>query len=224
MQKMLQMLSKFHNATDDYTTLPLNDGIRVLIKKLHNDIIEDDLVDKLSCNFVRSSDGFYKGVTTRYPERLMAELSSNEEGVPTPSFHYDNTMFDYIADSSFANQDLVLSIHSALNSMLAIENKNISFTINVQHPGQCTFVHYDSSIVLPSKEELKDAEHLPNKFNRGIIFFEDWQNGHVCQLGKDLLQWKELDAFRYWDQVRLLHGFANFRFTDRISMLVTWDK
>lgn len=224
MQKMLQMLSKFHNATDDYTTTALNTDVRVLLKKLHKNIIEDDLVKKLSSDFIRSSDGFYKGIISRYPDHLMSELSLNEEGIPRPTLHYDTAMFETIDDDRFEDQEFVHIIHKALNNLLNIENKNISFTINVQHPGQCTFIHYDSSIELPSKEELKEAVHLPNRFNRGVIFFEDWQDGHVCQLGKDLVKWKELDAIRHWDQVRLRHGFANFGVTDRVSMLVTWNK
>lgn len=224
MQKMLQMLSKFHNSTNEYNTISLNDDTRVLLKKLHKHIIEDDLVSKLSSTFIRSTDDYYRHVTSRYPERLVSQLSLNEEGVPTPSMHYNKQLFETVFDERFIDQDFIRTIHNALNNLLGISNKNISFTINVQRPGQCTYVHYDMSMELATKEELKDAVYLPNKCNRGVIFFEDWQDGHVCQLGKDLLKWKKLDSIRYWDQVRLLHGFANFGVTDRVSMCVTWDK
>jgi hypothetical protein len=218
MKNLINVMAKYHDATNEYQTIRLNEELRALLRRLYDNIDINNAEP-----FRRSSTGMYELVAKRYPKHALEGLSVYD-GQYAPDIIFDSVMFDTIQDNKFSDTELVADVIAALKDLLNAQDKRLSFTINIQYPGQCTMLHYDSSIELASKEELETLEHLPNNFNRGVIFFEDWKDGQVCQLGKNFLMWKALDSITYWDQTRVLHGFANFGYDDRISLVVTWDK
>ena len=90
----------------------------------------------------------------------------------------------------------------------------MQINVHLQQPGQMFPMHID-------RVQRNDAGlFLPSKYNRYIVFLDDWKYGQMYQFGETFIKWKAGDVYS-WPLRDMPHGTANVGYDPRFLLIIT---
>jgi hypothetical protein len=185
-----------------------------------------NIKDSFEPTLASIKESYYNGTCKIYFSKFFTEAYYQKEATNGSSITAAQ-LKEYIDDPAYAGltknigcdyynltkqdeESVILMFSTKFN----LNPSGMLINVHLQQPGQMFPMHVDRV------QRADNGLFEPSKYNRYIVFLDDWKYGQMYQFGETFIKWKAGDVYT-WPLRDMPHGTANVGYDPRFLLIIT---